>query len=227
MSTLDVVSPHIRGLGLAAAAGPAAFLIGWAIGAATQHGFRILRDGESALAAVGADHPWITMTGDTLLGIGMIALAVALVALLNGTGRAVGCLLLAIAGFCTIIQALVREDCVADLGLCAAAGRSDATTWRQPVHDSTNAIAFVATLAAAFVLAGPLRRHGWQTLARLATASGAVGLVLLVVYIPLSDSAVGGLAEFLFFLVALAWMAVLGLRIAGRLKVDTHGRPAS
>jgi hypothetical membrane protein len=220
MNTAEVESTRIRLLGLVAAAGPIVFVIGWAVGATTQDGFRIIRDDESALAAIGADHPWITMTGDTALGIGILALSIALAALLNGRRRTIGCLLLATAGVCAIIQALVREDCVSDLGLCAAAGRSEATSWRQSVHDGASGIAFIAILAAAFILAGPLRRLGWRTLAKYSIATGAIGIVLLVFYILVSESAIAGLAEFLFLLVTLGWVAVLGLRTAGRLHVD-------
>jgi hypothetical membrane protein len=222
MDTPEVESSVVRRLGLVATAGPIVFLISWAAGAATQDGFRIIRDDESALAAIGADHPWITMTGDTVLGIGIISLSLALATVVNGRRRTIGCLLLAVAGVCAIIQALVREDCVPDLGLCAAAGRSEATTWRQPVHDGASGIAFIAILAAALILAGPLRRHAWKTLATYSIATGAIGIVLLVVYLPLSESAIAGLAEFLFLLVTLGWVAVLGLRTAGRLHIDPH-----
>ena len=221
MNTARVEDTRIRRLGLVAAAGPIVFVIGWAVGAATQDGFRIIRDDESALAAIGAEHPWITMTGDTVLGIGLLALSIALAALLDGKRGTIGCVLLATAGLCAIIQALVREDCVSDLGLCAA-GRSEATTWRQPVHDSAAFIAFIAILAAAFVLAGPLRRLGWRTLAKYSIGTGAIGTVLLVFYIAVAESDIAGLAQFLFLLVTLGWVTVLGLRISGRLHVDLN-----
>ena len=84
MNTARVEDTRIRRLGLVAAAGPIVFVIGWAVGAATQDGFRIIRDDESALAAIGADHPWITMTGDAVLGIGILTLSIAQAALLDG-----------------------------------------------------------------------------------------------------------------------------------------------
>ena len=222
MSTARVEDTRIRRLGLVAAAGPIVFVVGWAVGAATQDGFRIIRDDESALAAIGSDHPWITMTGDAVLGVGILALSIALAALLDGKRGTIGCVLLATAGLCAIVQALVREDCVSDLGLCAAAGRSEATTWRQPVHDGASVIAFIAILAASFILAGPLRRLGWRTLATYSISTGAIGTVVLVFYIAVSESAIAGLAEFLFLLVTLGWVAVLGLRISGRLHVDLN-----
>jgi hypothetical membrane protein len=222
MNTASVEDTRIRRLGLVAAAGPIVFVIGWAVGAATQDGFRIIRDDESALAAIGADHPWITMTGDTVLGIGILALSIALAALLDGKRGTIGYVLLATAGLCAIIQALVREDCVSDLGLCAAAGRSEAATWRQPVHDSAAFIAFIAILAAAIVLAGPLRRLGWRTVAKYSMGTGAIGTVLLVFYIAVSESDIAGLAQFLFLLVTLGWVTVLGLRISARLHVDRN-----
>lgn len=48
----------------------------------------------------------------------------------------------------------------------------------------------------------------------------ATGVVLLAFFIDVSDSAIGGLAEFLFLLAALGWVTILGLGIAGRLEVD-------
>jgi hypothetical membrane protein len=96
-------------------------------------------------------------------------------------------------------------------------GRAD-STWHQAVHDGASAIAFLTILAAMFVLARPFRDHGWTRLARYSTLVGAAGLLLLVVFIALSDSSAAGIAELIFLLAPLGWVAVVGLVLAGRLR---------
>ena len=216
--------PRGRQLGLVAAAGPILFAAGWVVGAARQPGFRVLRDDESSLAAIGAAHPAITMTTDTLLGAGLLALAAALAADLVGRQRAVGCWLLVVAGISAIVQALVREDCVASLGLCAVAGRSDMMTWRQPVHDGASLIAFVALLVAPLVLARSFRALGWATLSMYSMVTSGVGLVTLIFYVAASESAIAGLAELIFLAVPLAWVVVVGMFLA---KDGRAGRTSS
>jgi hypothetical protein len=214
-----VETTHVRRsqdllLGRAAAAGPILFAVGWALAGVTQEGFRPIRDDESALAAVGAAHPWITMTGDTLLGIGFLALAALLAFVLDGRRRTIGCSLLVVAGITTIVQAIVREDCVANLGLCTAAGPPETTTWQQWIHDAASGISFLAILIAALVLARPIRDHGRDALARYSTLTGGIGFLLLIVFIVVSDSSISGLAEFVFLVVPLSWAAVVGLSLA-------------
>jgi hypothetical membrane protein len=208
MSIATHGSARAQPFGLLAAAGPILFLAAWCVSGLTQDGYRLERDDESALAAAGAAHPWLTMVGDSLLGLGFIAFAVVVGAALRGRRAAIGCGLLIVSGIATIVQALVREDCVSELGLCKAAGRPDTWTWHQTVHDSASRVAFLAILASAFVLARPIRVAGHRELARYSRLTGGIGLVFLVAFIIVSDSSVGGIAEFIFLLVPLAWVAI-------------------
>jgi hypothetical membrane protein len=203
-------------LALVAVAAPVIFAVCWALSAGMQDGYRLVRDDESALAASGAAHPWITMTGDTTVGVAVVALSIALARMVAGRRRTTGCALLAFGGLAVVIQALVREDCVKNLGFCSP-GKAD-STWHQGVHDSASAIAFLTILAAMFVFARPFRDHGWTRLARCSTLVGSAGLLLLVVLIALSDSSSAGIAELVFLLAPLGWIATVGLALADRLR---------
>jgi hypothetical membrane protein len=203
-------------LALVTLAGPIVFAACWVLSADLQGGYRLVRDDESALAAAGAAHPWITMTGDTAVGIAMVALSIVLSRIVAGTRRTTGCALLALGGLAVVIQALVREDCVKDLGFCP--GGREESTWHQSVHDGASAIAFLTILAAMFVLAGPFRDHGLRRLARSSTYVGAAGLALLLVFIALSDSSVAGIAELVFLIAPTGWLALVALVLAGHLR---------
>jgi hypothetical protein len=213
--TLTSPRPRFWLRDLIAVGGPIAFFAAWVIGAAAQPRFSFITDDESSIAAIGAAHPWITMTGDTLLGLAMLGLAASVSATLAGRRRTLVVVSLCVAGAATTVQALVREDCIKALGLCAAAGRSAGQTWRQPVHDTASVIAFLAVFLAAFLLARPLNQGGPASeLAAYSKWTGIVGVVLVFVYGAVSDSSVAGISELVLILVPLSWMVALGRRLA-------------
>lgn len=211
-----------RLLGWLAAAGPLVFTAAWVIAAAMQSGYDPLRDDESALAALGADHPWVTMTGDLLLGAAIVVLAAGLASALPGRDVDVGCWLLLAAGLATAVQALARADCPTQLGSCAARDPS----WHQAVHDTAAGVAFFTLLAASLVLARPFRsnRH-WQSLATYSVITAATGLLLLVAYAGTADSSWGGLTERAFLAVPLTWITIVGIRLSQSRIPPTIGAP--
>jgi hypothetical membrane protein len=205
-----------RTLASVAVAGPVVFALCWVVSGLLQEGYRLVRDDESSLAASGASHPWITMAGDPIVGVSIVALSIALARMLTGRRYTTGCILLAVAGVAVVVQALVREDCVDDLGFCTP-GSAD-STWHQPIHDIASAIAFFALIAAMFVLVRPFSDRGWVRLARWSRRIGAAGVVLLVVFIALSDSSAGGIAELAFVVVPLGWVMLVGLVVSDRVQ---------
>ncbi len=197
-----------RLLGGVAAAGPLVFTVAWAIASTLQGDYSVIRDDESALAATDAAHPWITVAGDALLGIGTLALGIGLARSLSGRQAAVGCGLLLTAGLAIIVQAFAREDC--QFGSCIGG----APSWHQTVHDLGAVVAFFALLGAAFVFWRVFRRDRyWQSLAVYSLVTAGAGLLLLIVSVATEESAVGGLTQRIFLTVPLAWIVVVGLRL--------------
>jgi hypothetical membrane protein len=215
-------SSATRPLAALAAAGPCVFAAAWAAGAALQPGFRPLRDDESALAAIGAAHPWITMTGDLLLGVATLALAAGLAGTLSGRAVRVGCAMLLIAGLAIVVQALAREDCVPAVQSCAGA-----LPGSQAIHDAASGLAFLLLPAAALTLRRPFRREpGLRPLATAGTVSATTGLLLFVAFLALAEGPYAGLTEILALIPPLAWIAITGTHLAHeRLSSDRKEEP--
>ena len=208
-------------LGGLAAAGAAAATLAWTLASAIQPGYDPARDDLSALAATGAAHPWLTMTGEFLLGVGVVALAAGLVAALPGRDVVVGFSLLLSAGLATAIQALAREDCPTQHADCVARLQAGQASWHHTLHEATSGLAFVAMLTAPPVLARAFRRDSrWCDLATYSVVTAALGLVLLVAYVATAETAFGGISQRVFLLVPVAWIAVAGTRLARLPAVD-------
>jgi hypothetical membrane protein len=206
---------HGRLSGGLAVLGVIACTLAWTTASAIQPGYSSIRDDLSALAALGAAHPWITMAGEFLLGAGIVALATGLVRALSGRDAVVGCCLLLSAGVAACIQAVAREDCPTQLTTCAARVRTGAVSWHHTLHGIASVLAFLALLAAPPVLARPFRNDAaWRDLATYSTATAIVGLALLVAYVSTAETGVVGLTQRLFLVAPLAWIAVAGMRLS-------------
>jgi hypothetical membrane protein len=204
-----------RRLGALAAVSPIGFTAAWAIASAAQTGYRPLREDLSALGAVGADHPWITIAGDLLLGLGIVALARGLTTAPHGRDARAGVCLLLAGGLGTIVQAVAREDCATQQPACAAHVSAGDISWHHAVHGIASAVAFCAILGAALVLARPFREHQhWHDLAGYSLLTAALGLLLLIGYIGTADTAWGGLGQRIFLTVPLLWITFVGLRLS-------------
>src|SRR5690349_11976004 len=98
-----------RTLAWAAIAAQPVFLVAWVAGGALEPGYSPSRSTISALAAQGASHPWIVMAGLAALGLGVLALALALwIALPASRAPAV---VFAIVGAGLVAAAFVRLPC--------------------------------------------------------------------------------------------------------------------
>jgi hypothetical protein len=214
--TLTKHQMNIRKFGRVAVAGPTVFFLCWLVAGLTQPHFRFVRDDESALAAIGAAHPWITIIGDSLLGVSMLALAIGLPRLTAGRRALTAMTVLSVAGLATITQAVVREDCIDRLGQCAASGRTAGRTWLQPVHDTASLIAFLGVFAVAFIFVRAFREVGAPQMATYSAVTSIGGVILLFGYAAVSDTAIGGLTEFVVLIVALGWMVLTGRFLATR-----------
>jgi hypothetical membrane protein len=204
-----------RLFGAGAVFGLAVALVAWTVASAIEPGYSVVNDDLSALAALGAAHPWITMTGELLLGIGIVALAAGLVGRFPGRRAAIACWILLATGLTTVIQAVAREDCSTKVEGCRARIQAGDLSWHHWLHEATSALAFIGILLVPPLLARPFRNDPhWRDLARYSVATAVVGVVLLAVFLPTSDGAGGGLTERVFLVVPLAWVAVVGVRLA-------------
>jgi hypothetical membrane protein len=217
-----------RGLGIVAVVGPVVCVAGWVIASATQHDFHPVRDELSFLAANGADHPWITAVGETLLGLSILALAVGVGRSLAGPDAWIGCTLLVIAGTTSIVQALARENCPPNLCGVQAGGAS----WHDTTHQITSSIALLALLSAPLALTRPFREQlGWRRITTYSTATFVVGLAMLIAFVSASDTGWGGAGEWAFITPLVAWIAVVGAHMtiapAGKRARESAPQPLS
>lgn len=209
-------------LGGLAVAGPAAFTTAWVAASASRPGSQPWRSDISALAALDAPHPWITMTGKLLLAAGILALATGLASVLPGRETAVGVGLLGVAALAIAIAALARQDCDPALAMCAARQRAGQLSWHHSLHDYASGGYFLASLATPLVLARPLRADPRRRpLAAYSVITTIAGLALFVGYLATPDQW-AGLVQRVFLTTLVAWTAVLGTSVING-AADTRG----
>jgi hypothetical membrane protein len=203
-----------RILGGVAIAGPLAFTAAWVFSTIATPGYDMRRDDISALAVVGAPHPWITITGKLLLAASILALAVGLAITLAGRDRTFGVGLLITAGLAIAVAAIAREDCNTGLAACITRQRAGLVSWHHILHGLASVLLFLTILAAPIILARPLRADPhWRALATYSVVTTLTGLALLVAYVA-APHAWTGLAQRVFVTVPVAWTAVLGIQLA-------------
>jgi hypothetical protein len=209
-----VRSAGLRVLGGFSAAGPVLFTLAWAVASSIEPGYRPWQEDISALAALGAAHPWITMTGE--LALGAAALASASVVLLDIGGRdvRVGASLLAVGGTAIIVQALCREDCRSELATCVQRVRTGAVSWHHTLHGPAAVIAFMTLVAVPLVFVRPFRQDPrWRGLAGPSLAAVVAGSVLLLGSAITSGGQSAGLIQRMLVTVPALWIAAVGLRV--------------
>jgi hypothetical membrane protein len=216
-----------RILGGAATAGPLAFTAAWVASTIATPRYDMRRDDISALAVVGAPHPWITITGKLLLAASILALAVGLAISLGGRDRAVGVGMLITAGLAIAVAAMAREDCNTGLAACTARQQAGLASWHHTLHGLASVLFFLTILAAPIILARPLRADPhWRALGTYSVVTTVTGLALLLAYVA-TPHAWTGLAQRIFVTVPVAWTAILGTRLAGPYPTTSANASAS
>jgi hypothetical membrane protein len=211
-TTTEIDRPGL--LGGLAVAGPLLFTVAWLIAWPAQEEYSPRHEDISALAAVDAQRSWVMVLGFLALGLGTVALALALLNAVRGGRRArVGAALVAFAGLGIVVAGLARNDCSSELAACRALpGRE--LSWHHHVHDLVSALVFVSLAVAQFLLA---RSFGgddfWRDLRGYSVASGLATLVLLVVYGARVFGDWNGLVQRIFLAVPLAWIVVVGVHV--------------
>jgi hypothetical membrane protein len=214
--------------GAIAVATPVIFSAAWLAGWAAQDTYSPRREDISALAALDAHHPWLMMVGFLTLALGVVVLGMGLWRGVEGgrPGR-VGALLVLSAGLGILVAGLARNDCSSELAACKARVDAGDVSWHHNVHDTVSGLVFLVFVVAQLVLARAFRRDpSWRDLRVYSIVSGALTLVLLVLFGTGAIDGWNGLVQRVFLAVPLIWIMVLGRRL-GWLADSPIGAPAS
>src|SRR5215467_14021021 len=204
-----------RVFGWSAVAGPVLFTAAWLLAGLVQDDYGPRREDISALAALDAQHAWITIAGIVALGLSLVALGLGLAgAIDDGRSATVGAILLVVAGLMFVVAGVARDDCSSELQACKKRVDAGDVSWHHTVHDNVGIAVFLVLVLAPLVLARAFRRdRRWRNLRRYSLVTGALTLVLLLVFGGGSFSGWNGLAERILVTIPLVWIAVLGTRL--------------
>jgi hypothetical membrane protein len=185
------------------------FVGGWVLAGALEPHYSAVRQYISELGREGAANSWIFMIFMAVWGLGLIALAVAVVPSLRTRPWPLAMsLCFALAGVCAILVGPLRMDCSTILSAaCRSHEAADGRSWHYEAHVWLSLGIKVALLASGFAFA----RSAWPSrLGRLVLGGALVLLVAGIVTFILHDSFAGykGLEERLWAFVAQAWALV-------------------
>ena len=210
MGRVTSSKPAMLAAGIAGVAGQILFTLGWFMAGVFQgDAYSVVRHDISDMGALGAPYPWVLLIPQSIAGACTIIFGVAgfRPALVGTRGRTLATTLLVLPlGVGNLLSPAFRLDCrVADGCTVEETVRS----WHATVHSILGVLLLVAAVAP-FVVARCLRRSPqWARLSRTSTWFGVAIAVAMVATIILGESAVGGLAQRIFALLAAAWVAVL------------------
>ena len=196
--------------------GPGLFTAAWLVAGAVQDMYSPRREDISALAALDAQHASIMIAGIVALGMSLVALSLGLVGAVNDCHSAiVGAILLVLAVLMFVLAGVARDDCSSELRACKKRVDAGDVSWHHKVHDNVGIAVFLVLVLAPLVLARAFRGDSrWRDLRRYSLATGAVTLVLLVVFGGEPFSGWNGFAERILVTIPLVLIAVLGRRLA-------------
>ncbi|HEV3093852.1 MAG TPA: DUF998 domain-containing protein [Solirubrobacteraceae bacterium] len=193
-------------LAWAAILAQAVFVGGWIVAGALEPRYSAVRQYISELGRRGAANPWIFTGFVGIWGLGLIALAVAIVPALRTRPWPLAMpLFFVLAGVCAILVGGLQMDCSPTVSaICKSREAADALSWHHYAHEWVSLGISVSLLLTGFVFA----RSAWPSrLARLVLSGALVLLTAWIVTFMLHDSFTGyqGLAERLWALVAQLW----------------------
>lgn len=162
----------------------------------------------SALYATAAPRPWIVMTGETAFAVALAALAAGLHRWLpRSDHRLAGCALLALASLGTAIGGMLgRSSCEESIPSCHRHSFTTAGDWA----DALGAVAELLGIAGAALILATVLPHPWARYSRAAAAGIGAAFILWTI----TPRPWVGTTERLLDLVLVAWVGVIGVRIA-------------
>ncbi len=202
-------------LGLAGIVGPLLFTVAWIIRSLTQEGYSARREDISALAALTADSAWLMIAGFVAVGVGTIALALGLMSVFKGSPlQRIGPVLILLVGIGLIVAGLMRNDCSSFQDACKALVDNNDVSWHHQAHDGVSLIVFLALIIAPLLMAGRfMTLPEWTSLRMPSMVLTPVLLVLLVLFGSEAFPSVEGIIQRVLVTLAMAWLAVVGLRL--------------
>ncbi len=214
-----------RVLGWCAVAGCGLFTVASFAAWSAQDVYSARREDISALAAIDAQHAWIMIAGIVALGLGLLALGLGLRGVIHdGRSATIGPILLVLAGLSFVVAGFARNDCSSELQACKELVDAGDVSWHHGVHDAVGVLAFVFLVIAPLVLARAFRTDSrWSNLRRYSLATGALALVLLVVFGVEPFDGWNGLVQRVLLAVLVLWVVVLGMRLA---QIASQPQPA-
>jgi len=186
---------------------PAAFTLAWVAAAAVQPSYSPRHADVSTLAAAGAAHPWIAMSGMAVTG--------ALIAAFAFTLRvprwpALLAPLVGLAGAALVAVGTLRIDCSEQLSAaCRTRSAAGLLSWHDRAHNLATALALVAVVAAMLVVAARPGR-GRPGLRPFTVAACLLTVAIFVVYRAQLLPGWGGALERAAAYLPLLWVAALG-----------------
>lgn len=210
---------------IAGVAGQVLFTAGWfAAGLLQGDAYSVARHDISDMGALGAPYPWVLLVTQSIAGACTIAFGLMgfRPALVGTRGRTLATILLVLPlGLGNLLSPAFRLDCrVAD----GCTVEETVTSWHATVHSVLGVLLLVAAVAP-FVVARCLSRSPrWAPLSRASRLFGVAIAVAMVAAIGLGETAIGGLAQRSFALLAAAWVAVVAwwlLRLLARPEMAT------
>ena len=187
--------PYVRPLAQACVAAQILFIMGWLVlGAVEGHGYDPLQHDISDLGAVTAHHATayrllMLVTGAVTMAFGLFVVRPVL------RSPAAGVLVaLSLPALDNFTDGFFQVDCrMADP---ACTGMDAYSSWHGVAHVVSFAVAALATVGAPFVVAHAMNRlEEWRSMARPTRWFGALTVVLLIVAMLASGTAVQGLAQ--------------------------------
>jgi hypothetical protein len=214
---------------IAGVVGAFAFTAGWLIGETLQGaGYDPGRDDISELGALTAPYAWVMLVGQAIGGIGTVLFALGALrpALRARRAGAVGSWLLALSalGLDNISDVLFRLDCRTADG---CTGAQQTASWHGHVHAIVAGTVLLFGVAP-FVLARAFRQApGWSRFVWPSRTVGVAAIVLIVIYLALSERNGAGYVMRALALVMAGWMAAMAVRTLrlgqGRQDMPTRG----
>lgn len=187
--------------------------LGWIVGGLVQGaGYSWSRQEISDLGALTAQHPWVWNLADSASGLLILVFAFGLFTVVRSSraGR-IGVGLIAVVGFGSVIDGVLREDCALSTSeACQRLQDDPGLSWHHQAHDVESVIVVVALLAAPFVLAKAFRQFdALRGLRGYSLASGVGAVAVTAAYVPLYGDPGGGIAQRALILIFMAWIAVI------------------